>query len=263
MKKLLEVKNISKTFTSRSLFGWNSTNTVIAANDISFDIYQGESFGLVGESGSGKSTIANIITRLETADSGAILFQGRDICQMKGAQARRYYRHLQMVFQDPYTTLNPRKTIGWSVGESLRNFERLTSQELYQLVIDALHDVGLDETYYHQYPHQLSGGQRQRVAIASAIIKRPDLIIIDEGVSALDVSIQATILNLLNTLKDKYQLTYLFISHDLNVIEYFCDRVAVMYRGDLIEIFDPLTTRIEDRAPYTQQLFASIPQIYL
>lgn len=263
MDKILEIKDLNKTFVSNNFFLYGKPDLVKAVNNISFDVYRGESFGLVGESGSGKSTVANIIARLQTADSGQILFNGKNIFEFKGKEARNYYRNLQMVFQDPYATLNPRKTIGWSVGEALRNFGGISLEEVRSRVNEALDDVGLNATYYDRYPHHLSGGQRQRVAIASSIIMRPELILIDEGVSALDVSIQAAILNLLNDLKAKYQLTYLFISHDLNVIEYFCDRIAVMYHGDLIEVFDPLETAIEDRAPYTRKLFASIPQIYL
>ncbi|EKU94168.1 Glutathione import ATP-binding protein GsiA [Alloiococcus otitis] len=263
MDKILQVKNLNKTFTSNSFSLFSAPKAVVAANNITFDINRGESFGLVGESGSGKSTIANIIARLLPPDSGQILFNGQNIFKSKGKEARNYYRNLQMVFQDPYATLNPRKTIGWSIGEALRNFGDISREEVKQRVVEALTDVGLNSSYYDRYPHNLSGGQRQRVAIASTIILRPELILIDEGVSALDVSIQAAILNLLNDLKKKYKLTYLFISHDLNVIEYFCDRVAVMYRGDLIEVFDPSVTSVEDRSDYTRKLFDSIPQIYL
>ena len=263
MKDILQVKNVSKVFTSKGTFFKRNRSDYIAVNNVSFSIQENESFGLVGESGSGKTTLAHIIAGLIEANSGMVLFDDENISNFSFQDKKKYYESVQMIFQDSNAVLNPNKTIGWSIGEGLRNMGKFSQKEIRKKVEETLSDVGLDISYYDSFPNNLSGGQRQRVSIASAIIIEPKFIIIDEGVSALDVSIQASILNLLNLLKKKYQLTYLLISHDLNVIEYFCDRVAVMYRGDLIEIFDPLHTHIEERNAYTQKLFASIPNIYL
>lgn len=264
MEPILSIKHIAKTFHSNgSLFQFGRKKVTHALKDISFNVYPGESFGVVGESGSGKTTLANVIMGMVTPDAGEIYFENRDLLKMSHEERRSVYLDLQMVFQDPYSTLDPKKTIGWSIMESLLIFGSETKEECQDKVMQVLNDVDLDETYFYKYPHELSGGQRQRIAIASSIILRPKFIIIDEGVSSLDVSIQAAILNLLNDLKERYQLTYLFISHDLNVIEYFCDRIAVMYNGDLIEVFETENSDINERAPYTKKLFDAIPQIYL
>ena len=264
MTHILEIKHMSKTFNESSfLLRRRFDNTPPAVDDFSLSIASGESFGLVGESGSGKSTVANSIMGLVKPEAGEILFEGHDLLTMSQQERRALYQEMQMVFQDPYSTLDPKKTVGWSIMEPLNIHKIGSKAERKQMVLEALTDVELDEAYFNSYPHQLSGGQRQRIAIASAIVLRPKLLVIDEGVSSLDVSIQAAILNLLNDLKKKYQLTYLFISHDLNVIEYFCDRIAVMYHGKLVEIFDSADTDVSKRADYTKKLFESIPQIYL
>lgn len=264
MAVMLEINNLSKTFSqSGALFKPKSASTTKAIDDLSLVILSGESFGLVGESGSGKSTVANSIMGLVNPEEGEILFEGQDLLKMNHRERRQVYQNLQMVFQDPYSTLDPKKTIGWSIMEPLTIHKIGTKAERKELVIQALHDVELDETYYSRYPHELSGGQRQRIAIASTIILKPKFLIIDEGVSSLDVSIQAAILNLLNDLKAKYSLTYLFISHDLNVIEYFCDRIAVMNHGKLVEVFDAADEKRHEREAYTQKLFNAIPPIYL
>lgn len=264
MERILEVNNLEKTYTSvANLFKLYRQSQTKAVDKVSFHINKGESFGLVGESGSGKSTVANIIAGLVKADAGQVIFKGQDVLQMTTAQRRATYKYMQMVFQDPYSTLNPKKTVGWSISEALFNQNELSKKEIKDRAIQALEDVNMDASYYDRYPHNLSGGQRQRISIASAIISKPDMIIIDEGVSSLDVSIQASILNLLNDLKAKYGLTYLFISHDLNVIEYFCDRIAVMYQGRLVEVFNAETFDMDEHDAYTKSLFDAIPEIYL
>lgn len=262
MTHIIEVNHICKTFHSSRFLLKKHHNETQALNDISFNIHHNESLGLVGESGSGKSTLANIIMLLEHPDCGEILFNQKSIHTLSNQERKDYYRSVQMVFQDPLKSLNPKKTIGWSISEALVNLGNLSPAEIKKKVYQSLRDVGLDESFYDYYPNQISGGQRQRATIAAAIVVEPQLLIIDEGVSALDVSIQAAILNLLNDLKTQYNLTYLFISHDLNVIEYFCDRVVVFQQGKLIEIFDPEKTSIQLRSDYTQKLYDAIPKIY-
>lgn len=264
MMPILKVEKVTKHFSrARSHFFSLKPNLVTAVKEVSLEIMAGESFGIVGESGSGKTTLANIIMGLIEPDAGEVLFEGQKMNPLTAKERRKFATEIQMVFQNPYATLDPRKTVGWSIQEPLIIHQKGTPQQQYQEVVKVLEEVELDESYYHRYPHELSGGQRQRIAIASAIILRPKLIVIDEGVSALDVSIQAAILNLLNELKRSYHLTYLFISHDLNVVEYFCDRVAVMYKSELVEIIDPAQKEREKLHPYTQKLFAAIPKMYL
>ena len=225
---------------------------------IDLDIRKGEILGLVGESGSGKSTIANIITRLITPDEGRIVFKGVEISALSERAFREYRRDIQMVFQDPYSSINPKKKIGYLLNECLLIHEKgMSKAERMRRVMESLEEVGLDASYAERYPDSLSGGQRQRVAIALALILHPSLIVLDEPVSALDVSVEAQILNLLMDLRRKYGLTYLFISHDLNVVSYLSDRIAVMYLGSIVEL-----GRVEDiignmAHPYTRALFSA------
>lgn len=261
IKPIIEVKNIKKSYKVAQKKFNQKTSYVHAVDDVSFHVLPGESFGIVGESGSGKSTIAHLIMGMNKLTDGQIYFKGKDITQLSHAEQKTLYRHLQIVFQDPYSSLNPRKTIEWTLMEPLIIHSLGTKASRKQKVIEVLEEVGLDASYLQKMPHELSGGQRQRIAIASALILNPEVIIIDEGVSALDVSIQASILNLLNELKEKHNLTYLFISHDLNVIQYFCDRIAVVYLGELVEQFRTEEYHKIEHADYTQKLFNAIPSV--
>lgn len=255
MKKLLQIDHLTKTYHPpvRSIF--HRRRAVTAVDDVSLSLYRGESLGIVGESGSGKTTIAKMIMGLVKPTAGTIYYKDTDLLTLKGKARKDMKKKIQIVFQDPYSSLNPKKTIGWSLGEALDIHHIGTKKERRETVEKLLLEVGLPGAYMTHYPSELSGGQRQRVAIAQALILRPEIVIIDEGVSALDVSIQASILNLLKELQKKYHLTYIFISHDLNVIEYFCDRVAVLYRGKLIELFRPEEYMSTPHDPYTEKLF--------
>lgn len=251
MDSLLILENIRKEY--RSAYG-----KVKALCESSLDIKRGEILGLVGESGSGKSTMANIIVRLISPDGGRIIFNGVEISSLNEREFRKYRRDIQMVFQDPYSSINPKKRIGYLLNECLKIHEKgMSREERGKKVDDSLIEVGLDPSYAVRYPDSLSGGQRQRVAIALALILRPTLIVLDEPVSALDVSVEAQILNLLADLRAKYELTYLFISHDLNVVSYLADRIAVMYLGSIVEL--GMTEDIIScmAHPYTEALFSA------
>lgn len=251
MDSLLKLDGVSKEY--KSAYG-----RVRALCESSLIIERGEILGLVGESGSGKSTMANIIVRLIAPDRGRIVFDGADISSLSAREFKKYRREIQMVFQDPYSSINPKKKIGYLLRECLKIHEKgMSDEEIDKKVAESLEEVGLDSSYAKRYPASLSGGQRQRVAIALALILRPKLIVLDEPVSALDVSVEAQILNLLLKLRKKHGLTYLFISHDLNVVSYIADRIAVMYLGSIVEL-----GRTEDileamAHPYTKALFAA------
>ena len=258
MKELLRIDHLTKIYRppARSIF--HKRRDVRAVDDVSFSLYEGESLGLVGESGSGKTTIAKMIMGLVKPTAGEIYYEDTNLLTLKGQARKEMKKKIQIVFQDPYSSLNPKKTIGWSLGEALDIHRVGTKEERRQAVENLLLEVGLPGAYSTHFPSELSGGQRQRVAIAQALILRPEIVIIDEGVSALDVSIQASILNLLKELQAKYNLTYIFISHDLNVIEYFCDRVAVLYRGKLVELFKPEEYMSTPHDPYPEKLFRAM-----
>lgn len=258
---MIEVKNLSKDYKLKRQSIFEKDSYVKAVRNVSFRLFSGETLGLVGESGSGKSTTGQIILQLVKQTNGEVYYKGQDVSKFSVKELKSWRKHVQIVFQDPYSSLNPKKTIQWILTEPLAIHQIGTKSTRHEKVIKTLHDVGLDESYLKRYPHELSGGQRQRVAIASAIILNPELIVIDEGVSALDVSVQAQILNLLKELQDKYNLTYLFISHDLNVIQYFSDRIAVMYLGEIVEILNVDDVDGKPMHPYTQTLFSSIPQV--
>jgi oligopeptide/dipeptide ABC transporter ATP-binding protein len=253
---LLELGSVSKTFMSR--VGMRRV-PVSAVHNVTMSVAEGTTMGIVGESGCGKSTLARIVVGLHGADDGRIIFDGQSM-KLSGKRSRAVTQQMQMVFQDPYSALNPRATIGDSIAFPLR-VQGLGRQEIRERVDKVLVDVGLHVNYGSHYPHQLSGGQRQRVNIARALALHPRLIVLDEAVSALDKSIQAQILNLLRELQDAYRLTYLFISHDLNVVEYMSDRVAVMYLGQVVETCSAKDLYERPMHPYTQVLLESIPKL--
>lgn len=261
VKPIIKVKNITKTYKiARKEFNQKSS-FIDAVKNVSFHVLPGESFGIVGESGSGKSTIAHLIMGIIKLTDGDVFYKGKSITHLTRTEKKELSRHVQIVFQDPYSSLNPMRSIEWTVTEPLIIHRIGTKESRRQKVVAILEEVGLGESYLKKMPYELSGGQRQRIAIASALILEPEVIIIDEGVSALDVSIQASILNLLNKLKEKHNLTYLFISHDLNVVQYFCDKIAVIYLGEFIELFETEDYYQEEHADYTTELFNAIPNV--
>ncbi len=256
---LLEVKNLKvyypvkvrkNALTSEKRF-------VKAVDDISFSIRQGETFGLVGESGCGKSTTGKTIVRLLKPTGGQVLFEGQDI--FAEGKKSDLSQKIQIIFQDPYSSLDPRFTVGRCIAEPMRVHKMGTAREQEERVRSLMHDVGLRPEAYTKYPHEFSGGQRQRIGVARALALNPSLIVCDEPVSALDVSIQAQILNLMQDLQEKYHLTYLFISHNLAVVEHLCDRVAVMYLGNLVEVAETEDLFCHPVHPYTQALLDAIP----
>ncbi|CQR46813.1 Oligopeptide transport ATP-binding protein OppF [Paraliobacillus sp. PM-2] len=258
---IIEVKNLTKTYKVAKKKLSQKATYIHAVKDVSFQVFSGETFGIVGESGSGKSTIAHLIMGINKMTDGKINFKGRNITHLSRSENKELYRQLQIVFQDPYSSLNPKRSIEWILTEPLIIHKIGTKEWRKKRVIEVLEEVGLGESYLKKMPHELSGGQRQRVVIASALILQPEVIIIDEGVSSLDVSIQASILNLLNDLKAKHNLTYIFISHDLNVVQYFCDRIAVVYLGEFIELFHTEEYNQVEHADYTEKLFNAIPSV--
>ncbi|HVU24135.1 MAG TPA: oligopeptide/dipeptide ABC transporter ATP-binding protein [Opitutus sp.] len=262
---LLSVRGLTKHFPIRSRgFMRRVVGTIRAVDDVSFDLQPGETLGLVGESGSGKTSTARCILRAYPPTSGQIIFQppGReavDLATLPEPALKPLRPHLQMVFQDPFSSLNPRMTVGRIVGEPLAVHGLARGAELDDRVADILQKVGLKPDHRTRYPHAFSGGQRQRIGIARALIMRPSLIVADEAVSALDVSVQAQILNLLKDLQAEFQLTYLFVAHNLDVVRHFCDRVAVMYAGRIVELAPTAQLFAAPQHPYTQALLAAVP----
>jgi oligopeptide transport system ATP-binding protein len=232
---------------------------VKAVDGVTIDIYAGETLGLVGESGCGKSTLGRAILRLVEPTSGQVLFRNNDLAHLSARELRKHRRHLQIIFQDPYASLNPRMTVGQIVGEPLETFRIARGREAEQRVQDLLETVGLSKRFIKRYPHEFSGGQRQRIGIARALAVDPDFIVADEPISALDVSIQAQIMNLLEKLQREKNLTYLFISHDLRAIRHVSDRVAVMYLGKLVEIAGAKAIYADPLMPYTKALISAVP----
>ena len=257
---LLHVENLCKEFAVDSSVFSKEKKSVKAVDNISFDIYPGETFGLVGESGCGKSTTGRCIMRLSNPTSGQVIFDGKDVAKMKKAELKQMRHDMQFIFQDPYASLNPRMTIGEIVSEPLVIHNEMPDKEQRMNYVRELLDiVGLNPEHINRYPHEFSGGQRQRVGIARAFALKPKLIICDEPVSALDVSIQAQVLNLLKDLQKQYGTAYLFIAHDLSVVQHISDRVAVMYLGNMMEVSDWKTLYAEPHHPYTQSLLSAVP----
>ena len=255
---LLQVEHLVKHFPIKAgLFG--NTQYVRAVDDVSLDVRRGETLGLVGETGCGKSTLARCIIRLENPTSGKVVFDGNDITSKSDTELRPYRRRLQMVFQDPYSSLNPRRRVGSIIGDPFEIHGIASGAERKRRVQDLMHLVGLNPEHYNRFPAQFSGGQRQRIGIARAIALRPELLICDEPVSALDVSIRAQILNLLGDLQKELGLTTLFISHDLSVVRHVSDRIAVMYLGKVVEIASAKELFEHARHPYTRALLSAIP----
>ncbi len=259
MDNLLTLKDIVKYFPLRGNIFRHSGDTVRAVDGVSFSVRSGETFGLVGESGCGKSTLARLIARLIDPTSGHIIFDNRDITRLSAKALRPIRKDIQIVFQDPYASLNPRMKIGEIIGEALTIHNMVSGHERTKVIKDLIDKVGLGGDSYDRYPHEFSGGQRQRIGIARALALNPRLIIADEPLSALDVSIQAQIINLMADLQKEFSLTYLFISHDLGVVEYISDRVAVMYLGKIMEIASAEELYGKPVNPYTEALLSAIP----
>jgi oligopeptide/dipeptide ABC transporter ATP-binding protein len=258
-ENILEVRNLKKYF--RVGGGLLSKNelTIRAVDDVSFSIRRGETFGLVGESGCGKTTLGQTIIRLYNPTDGTVVFNGANISHMKSGELRKHRRGLQMIFQDPSASLDPRMTVGSIVAEPLNIFGIGTREERRERVRDLLRVVGLNSYFVNRYPHEFSGGQRQRIGIARALALQPELVICDEPVSALDVSVQAQVLNLLRQLQSDFNLTYLFIAHNLAVVAHISDRVGVMYLGKMVEIGEARAITEHPKHPYTQALISAIP----
>jgi len=255
---LLEVKNLKKYFPIRAGFFKRKVGDIKAVDDVSFTIKKGETFGLVGESGSGKSTTGRTILKLLEATDGQIIFDGEDITNLRGKKLREYRKNFQMVYQDPYASLNPKMMVGHIVDEPIRNFTKKKHREIEDEVKQLLQRVGLKPNDYYKYPHEFSGGQRQRIGIARALALKPKLIIADEPVSALDVSIQAQVINLFKQLQQEFGLTYLFIAHDLAVVKYLSDRIGVMKDGHLVEVAPSKELYENPIHPYTKSLLSAI-----
>ena len=258
-KSLLSIQEVKKYFRVRGRVLSSRHHEVKAIDGVSLNIHKGETLGLVGESGSGKSTMGRMIMRLETPTEGRILFDGEDINRLSKGKLKAFRKDVQIIFQDPYSSLNPRKSAGSIIGEAYVVQKMFDREERTGRIEELMKVVGLTPEQMNRYPHEFSGGQRQRIGIARAIALNPRLIIADEPVSALDVSIQAQILNLLKDLQKEFSLTYLIISHDLSVVEHMCDRIAVMYLGRIVELAPSATLWEAPLHPYTQALFSAIP----
>ena len=260
MPVLVSVRNLKKHFPiTRGILIQRQVGAVKAVDGVSFDILKGETVGLVGESGCGKTTTGRTILQLYRPTSGSVLFNGTELTQQKGNALRRLRAHMQIIFQDPYASLNPRWTIARIVGEPLRVHHMGTPLEQRRRVEQLLDLANLEGVFANRYPHELSGGQRQRVGIARALATNPQFVVCDEPITALDVSIQAQVVNLLEELQDRLQLTYLFIAHDLSMVRHLCDRVAVMYLGNLVELAPRQDLYTNPLHPYTQGLLAAVP----
>ncbi|MBU1452384.1 MAG: dipeptide ABC transporter ATP-binding protein [Proteobacteria bacterium] len=258
LKTILKVEDLTKHFVvGRSLL--SAGEVVKAVDGVSFALMQGETLSLVGESGCGKSTTGRLVLRLIPPTRGTVLYQGKDIGKLAPEKMRKLRSEMQIIFQDPWSSLNPRMTVKEIIGEGLRRQSGLSRAERKNRVLEMMETVGLRPEHYHRHPHEFSGGQRQRLGIARALIMRPQLVVADEPLSALDVSVQAQVVNLLARLKREFGLSYLFISHDLAVVEHISDRIAVMYLGKLMELASKRQLFSQPRHPYTQALFSAAP----
>ncbi len=257
--KLLEIRNLRKYYPIRSGLLFRQTGYISAVDGVSLIINEGETLGLVGESGCGKTTLGKVIMRLEEPTEGEVLFRGRNILSLKGSELKRYRRDVQMVFQNPQASLDPRITAGDSIAEALLIHGMEDEGERIKRVEELLGEVGLEAGHASRYPHELSGGQKQRIVIARALALKPGLIIADEPVSALDISVQAQILNLLEQLQDKYRVSYLFIAHNMGIIRHVCDRVAVMKAGSIVEEGEVDEVFSSPAHPYTKSLLSAVP----
>ncbi len=257
---ILRISNLHKFFAQPAKGFFKAAEKIEVLKGISLEVFKGESLGLVGESGCGKSTLGRNIIRLLTPEEGEISYKNQDITHLKGAALRKLRKEIQLIFQDPFSSLNPKQTIGETIVEPMvvHNLHKTAAARIAK-AIDLLQKVGLLPEHFNRYPHEFSGGQRQRIGIARALAVEPELIICDESVSALDVSVQAQVLNLLNDLKDEFGLTYIFISHDLSVVKYFCDRIAVMNKGEIVELDASETVYHTPKNDYTKTLLAAIP----
>lgn len=257
---LLDVQNLSVRFEVKR-GGWRKKSYLYAVDDVSFHVKRGETLGIVGESGSGKTTAALAVARLVDAYQGTAALDGDDILATEGEALRQMRQKVQFIFQDPYSSLNPRKRVSDIVREPLDSLSDKSEAEKVQIVDELFEAVGLRKEQQRLFPHQFSGGQRQRIGIARALATQPELIICDEAVSALDVAVQAQILNLLRRLQKQFGLTYLFISHDLGVVQHMCDSIAVMYMGKIVEQADRLSLFNNPQHPYTQALLSAVPRV--
>lgn len=258
--ELLKVENLRVHYPVRSGFFNHVTDYVHAVDGVSFTIQKGQSYGVIGESGSGKSTIGQALVGLVEATSGTITYRGKDVTDKRVRKKLKYNKDVQMIFQDSLSSLNPKKKVIDIIGEPLRNFEKLSRKDLKQLVLELIQTVGLDEESLYKYPHQFSGGQRQRIGVARAVATKPKLIIADEPVSALDLSVQAQVLNYMKAIQKKYGVAFLFISHDLGVVHHMCDNLAIMHRGRFVEIGTREDIYQDPLHIYTKRLLAAIPQ---
>ncbi|MEG2295113.1 MAG: dipeptide ABC transporter ATP-binding protein [Oscillospiraceae bacterium] len=256
---ILEVKNLVKYFPIKSGLFQTTSSFVKAVDDVSFSIKKGETMALVGESGCGKTTIGRTILRLQDATSGQALFNGEDIFKMKQEHLRKLRPQMQLIFQDPYSSLSPRMPVGEIIGEAVRAHNIVPKQEYRNYIMEIMESCGLQKFHIDRYPHEFSGGQRQRICIARALALKPKLIVADEPVSALDVSIQAQIINLMKDVQEQHDLSYLFISHDLSVVEHIADHVGVMYLGNLMEKSEKEEIFKNPLHPYTKALFSAVP----
>ncbi|MCM3638670.1 ATP-binding cassette domain-containing protein [Sporosarcina luteola] len=258
---LLTVNDLKVHYPIRGGFFRKVVDHVRAVDGISFELQPGETYGLVGESGCGKTTSGRALIGLNKATSGEMLFEGKDLAKLSRAERRNYTKDIQMIFQDPYSSLNGRKNVLNIIAEPLRNFERLSPKEELLRVQELVARVGLSPESIYKYPHQFSGGQRQRIGIARALALNPKLIIADEPVSALDVSVQAQVLNFMQEIQEEFNLTYLFISHDLGIIQHMCDRIGIMYRGRFVEEGTASDIYNNPQHVYTKRLIAAIPEM--
>lgn len=258
-KPLLKVTELKQYFPVKKGFLGRTVNYVRAVDGISFDIYQGETLSIVGESGCGKSTTGRAILRLDEPTNGMIEFDGENLLSLSKGQLRKRRKNLQIIFQDPYASLNPYKTVEKILTEAMAIQQVVPKKERRNRAIEILETVGLGEEHLYRFPHEFSGGQRQRVGIARALVVNPKLVVCDEAVSALDVSVQAQVINLLKTLQRDFHLTYLFIAHDLGVVRHISDRIIVMYLGKIVEIADKHSLFEQPQHPYTKALLSAIP----